>query len=89
MVIVDLPAVTPVVDVRAAAHLFDAFVIVTAWGRTTEDVLRWAVHATGIEDRIVGTVLNRVNMRRMRGFDTAPQSTSATGNYLHRYRHIA
>ena len=89
LVIVDLPATTPVVDVRAAAHLFDAFLVVTAWGRTTEDELRWAVHATGIEDRIVGTVLNRANMRRMQGFENTPQSTAPTGNYLHRYRHIA
>jgi succinoglycan biosynthesis transport protein ExoP len=89
IVIVDLPATTPVVDVRASAHLFDAFVMVTAWGRTTDDVLRWAVHATGIEDQIIGTVLNRVNMRRMQGLDRAPLSAVAAGNYLHHYRHIA
>ena len=89
MVIVDLPATTPLVDVRAAAHLFDAFVMVTAWGRTTEDVLRWAVHATGLEDRIVGTVLNRVNMRRLQGFESSHQSAAPTGNYLQSYRHIA
>jgi capsular exopolysaccharide synthesis family protein len=89
MVIVDLPAMVPLVDVRAAAPLFDAFLMVTAWGRTTDDVLRWAVHATGIEDRIIGTVLNRVNMRRMQGFEKTPHSAVPTGNYLHRYRHIA
>ena len=89
MVIVDLPATTPLVDVRAAAHLFDAFVMVTAWGRTTEDELRWAVHATGLEDRIIGTVLNRVNMRRLQGFETSHQSAAPAGNYLQSYRHIA
>ena len=89
MVIVDLPATTPVVDVRAAAALFDAFLMVTAWGRTSEDVLRWAVQTSGIEDRIIGTVLNMVNMRRMQGSESAPHMAASTGNYLHRYRHIA
>ena len=89
VVIIDLPATTPVVDVRAAAHLFDAFVMVTAWGRTDEDTLRWAVRVSGIEDRIIGTVLNRVNMRRLAGFETAHQSAMPAGNYLRRYSHIA
>jgi succinoglycan biosynthesis transport protein ExoP len=89
VVIIDLPATTPVVDVRAAAHLFDAFVMVTAWGRTDEDMLRWAVRASGIEERIIGTVLNRVNMRRLAGFENGHQSAMPVGNYLRRYSHIA
>ena len=33
-VIVDLPPLGPVVDVRAAAQQFDAFLFVVEWGRT-------------------------------------------------------
>jgi len=88
MVIVDLPATGPVVDVRAAAHLFDGFLMVTEWGTTTEDTLRQASHVMGLEERIIGTVLNKVNMRRLRGFESAREPAVA-GNYLHRYKHIA
>jgi succinoglycan biosynthesis transport protein ExoP len=89
MVIVDLPATSPLVDVRAAAHLFDAFLMVTAWGRTTEDMLQQAVHASGIGDRIIGTVLNKANMRRLRNIGQANHSAVHAGNYLRSYRHIA
>jgi Mrp family chromosome partitioning ATPase len=88
MVIVDLPAIVPVVDVRAAAHLFDGFLMVTEWGSTTEEVLRWAIHNTGLEGRVVGTVLNKANMRRLRDFESAGSPDTA-GNYLHSYKHIA
>ncbi len=37
-IVVDLPPLGPVVDVRAAASLFDAFVLVVEWGRTSRAV---------------------------------------------------
>ena len=40
-ILVDLPPILAVVDVKAAAHLFDAFVLVVEWGSTsTDDVVR-------------------------------------------------
>ena len=33
-IIVDLPPLGPIVDVRAAASLFDAFIFIVEWGRT-------------------------------------------------------
>ena len=89
MVIVDLPATTPVVDVRAAAHLFDEFVVVTEWGYTTEEMLARAIHSAGLEGRIIGVVLNKVNIRRLRELEIAGQPAARSGNYIHSYKHIA
>ena len=69
LVIVDLPAVLPVVDVRAAAHLFDGFVLVVEWGATTEDILAQAFHIGGIADKVIGTVLNKANLASLKRFE--------------------
>jgi capsular exopolysaccharide synthesis family protein len=45
-VLVDLPPVLPVVDVKAAAHLFDAFVLVVEWGSTSTDEIVKAINTS-------------------------------------------
>ncbi len=71
-VIVDLPPILPVVDVKAAAHLFDAFVLVVEWGSTSTDELLKAVAASPIlSERLLGAVLNKADedvMRRFEGY---------------------
>ncbi len=89
-VIVDLPATIPVVDVRAAAHLFDGFLMVVEWGQTSEESLARAVLSTGLEDRILGAVLNKVNLRLMKRLEGSDRGAAAPfGNYFQSYRHIA
>jgi exopolysaccharide transport family protein len=70
-VLVDLPPILPVVDVKAAAHLFDAFVMVVEWGSTSSDEILKAVTASPIlSERLLGTVLNKADesvMRRLEG----------------------
>ena len=62
-VIVDLPPLAPVVDVRSSAHLIDSFIFVVEWGNTKIDVITHGLHKTQIiHDRILGVVLNKVNM---------------------------
>lgn len=71
-VIVDLPPILPVVDTRACAHLFDAFVIISEWGRTNIDDLERAFEqAPAIRERLLGVVMNKVDvetMRRIEGY---------------------
>jgi capsular exopolysaccharide synthesis family protein len=87
-VIVDLPAVLPVVDARAAAHLFDGFVFVVEWGYTSEEVLAQAFHFGGIADKVIGAVLNKVNLGALKRYQDRP--AEITGDkYLDSYRHIA
>jgi exopolysaccharide transport family protein len=69
-VIIDLPPILPVVDVRAVAHLFDAFVLVVEWGSTSTDEIVKAVAASPIlSERLLGTVLNKANETIMRRFE--------------------
>jgi succinoglycan biosynthesis transport protein ExoP len=71
-IIVDLPPILPVVDVKAVAHLFDAFVMVIEWGNTSCDEVVKAIAATPIlSERLLGVVLNKANeivMRRFEGY---------------------
>ncbi len=69
-VLVDLPPILPVVDVKAAAHLFEAFVLVVEWGSTSTDEIFKAANASPIvSERLLGAVLNKANEAVMRRFE--------------------
>jgi polysaccharide biosynthesis transport protein len=69
-VLVDLPPILPVVDVKAVAHLFDAFVLVVEWGSTSTDEIIKAVGASPIvSERLLGAVLNKADEAIMRRFE--------------------
>jgi capsular exopolysaccharide synthesis family protein len=63
-VVVDLPAVTPFADARAAAHLLDSFILVAEWGRTNMGVVERALSACGdIDEIMLGVTLNKAEPR--------------------------
>lgn len=65
-VVVDLPPLAPIVDVRAATHLVDSFLFVIEWGRTKIDVVEHSLsHAPGVYDNLLGVVLNKVDMNML------------------------
>jgi succinoglycan biosynthesis transport protein ExoP len=69
-VVVDLPPILPVVDVKAAAHLFDAFVLVVEWGGTSTDEIVKTVNSSPIlSERLLGAVLNKADEEVMRRFE--------------------
>jgi polysaccharide biosynthesis transport protein len=69
-VIVDLPPLAPIVDVRATTPLIDCFILVVEWGRTRTDVVQHALHtAPNVHEALIGTVLNKTDMRAMRSYD--------------------
>jgi polysaccharide biosynthesis transport protein len=71
-VLVDLPPILAVVDVKAAAHLFDAFVMVVEWGSTsTDDITRAVAASNTFSEKLIGTILNKADveaMRRVEGY---------------------
>lgn len=89
LVVVDLPAVVPVVDVRATAHLFDGFLLVVEWASATEDMLAHAVHAGMLQDKLIGAVLNKVDMRALRRHASGSRAAVSSGGSPHPYRHVA
>jgi succinoglycan biosynthesis transport protein ExoP len=69
-VLVDLPPVLPVVDVKAVAHLFDAFVLVVEWGNTSTNEILKAIGASPLlSERLLGAVLNKADEAVMRRFE--------------------
>lgn len=66
-VILDFAPMLPVVDVRAAAHLVDAFVLVAEWSKTPLAAVTEAVAmSSAVRSRLLGTILNKVDVRVMR-----------------------
>jgi capsular exopolysaccharide synthesis family protein len=67
-VIVDLPAVAPFADVRAAAHLLDSFILVVEAGRTNIGVVEHALKLCSDMDEIMlGVTLNKADMKSLKG----------------------
>lgn len=71
-VVVDLPPILPVIDVRACSHLFDTFALVVEWGRTNiADLVKAFSIAPIVHERLLGVVLNKVDtetMHRIEGY---------------------
>ncbi len=69
-IIVDLPPLAPVVDVRATTQLVDCFVLVVEWGRTKIDVVQHALHtAPNVYETLIGAVLNKTDMKAMKRYN--------------------
>ncbi len=65
-VVVDLPPLAAVVDVRAAASMFDAFVFVIEWGRTARPMVQMMLASDEkIYEKCVGVVFNKVRLDKI------------------------
>jgi succinoglycan biosynthesis transport protein ExoP len=74
-VVVDFAPVLASVDVRAAAMLMDAFVMVVEWGQTPVEAVTETVNASMIiQERLLGTVLNKADLKVMRSFEHIPDT---------------
>jgi capsular exopolysaccharide synthesis family protein len=69
-VIVDLAPLIAGTDNRAAARLIDSYVLVIEWGSTKVDAVEYALrHAPGVHERMVGAVLNKVDLATIGRYD--------------------
>jgi capsular exopolysaccharide synthesis family protein len=69
-VIIDSPPIVPLVDARALAQIADRIILTVRWDSTPQDVVAQAIEALAIDyDRVLGTVLTRVDMERLRLYD--------------------
>ncbi|WFP63229.1 polysaccharide biosynthesis tyrosine autokinase [Mesorhizobium sp. WSM4904] len=81
-IIVDLPPLGPVVDAKAFAPLVDGFVLVTEWGRTPRAMIRSMLEQEPyIADKIVGAVLNKVELKKLAKYG----SLGASEKFFDRY----
>ncbi len=57
-------------DVKATAHLFEAFLLIVEWGATSTDEVVKAVGTSSIvSERLLGAVLNKADEAVMRRFE--------------------
>ncbi|MCZ8547738.1 polysaccharide biosynthesis tyrosine autokinase [Mesorhizobium qingshengii] len=70
-IVVDLPPLGPVVDAKAFAPLVDGFVLVTEWGRTPRAMVQSLLNAEPyIANKIIGAVLNKVDLKKLAKYGT-------------------
>lgn len=69
-VVVDLPPLAPIIDVRATAPLIDCFVLAIEWGSTKIDVVQHALHtAPNLHEALIGAVLTKTDMQAIKRYD--------------------
>lgn len=81
-VVVDLSPLAPVVDVRATVNLVDTYVFVIEWGKTHTNVVRRTLEAApSVVDNLLGVVLNKTDMKRLRQYDSHVSKYHEKGYY--------
>ncbi|MEH2587214.1 AAA family ATPase [Bradyrhizobium sp. AZCC 1721] len=70
LIVIDSPPLVPLVDGRALAELADRIILALAWDQTPREVLSHAMDLLSpVSDRIMGTVLTRVDLSRLQFYD--------------------
>src|ERR1700731_2147950 len=70
LIVIDSPPLVPLVDGRALAELADRIILALAWDQTPGEVLSHTIDLLSpVQDRILGTVLTRVDLSRLRFYD--------------------
>ncbi len=65
-IFVDLPPLTPVIDVRATGHFVQQYVLVMEWGKTRVDAIEEAlIAARALKDNLLGVVLNKADTTQL------------------------
>jgi succinoglycan biosynthesis transport protein ExoP len=84
-IVVDLPPLLPVVDVRVAAHLIDAFLLVIEWGSTPREVVLDALSSVpAVREKLLGTVLNKARLARLSRYGEHVQAYYGGKRYFRR-----
>jgi Mrp family chromosome partitioning ATPase len=78
-VIIDSPPLVPLVDARALGEIADRVVLTIRWDSTPRDVVAQALETLApLEEHLLGTVLTRVDMHRLRDYDYYRSSSYIT-----------
>jgi polysaccharide biosynthesis transport protein len=70
LIVIDPPPLVPLVEGRALAELADRIILALAWDQTPGEVFSHTIDLLApVQDRILGTVLTRVDLSRLRFYD--------------------
>jgi capsular exopolysaccharide synthesis family protein len=85
-IFLDFSPLMPIVDVRASTRLVDGYVYVIEWGKTRTDHVQNALRsAHQVYERLLGVVLNKVDLKTLGRYDGHGGSYYHHGDYYHRY----
>ncbi|MCW2054999.1 UNVERIFIED_ORG: succinoglycan biosynthesis transport protein ExoP [Bradyrhizobium japonicum] len=69
-VVLDMPPMAPVVDVRVTSSFVDSYVFVVEWGKTKIDVVRHNLrNAPELQDKLLGVVLNKADTKLLARYE--------------------
>jgi polysaccharide biosynthesis transport protein len=70
-IILDLSPLAPVIDVRTTGPLVDSYILVIEWAKARVDIVERVLNETPVvRERLLGAVLNKVNMTVMNRYDS-------------------
>ena len=80
-VLIDLPPLTPVVDVRSTNQIVDSYLFVIEWGRTSVEAVERALSSAPlVYENLLGVILNKADLETMGNY-----SRNAGGSYNNEY----
>jgi polysaccharide biosynthesis transport protein len=84
-VLIDLPPLTPVVDVRSTNQIVDSYLFVIEWGATSVEAAERALSSAPlVYENLMGVVLNKANLDVMRNYSRNSQEPYKN-KYYERY----
>ncbi|RXH25170.1 exopolysaccharide biosynthesis protein [Bradyrhizobium nanningense] len=70
-VVLDMPPMAPVVDVRVTTSFIDSYIFVVEWGKTRIDVVKHNLRgAPEIQDKLLGVVLNKADTKLLARYES-------------------
>ena len=70
-VVLDMPPMAPVVDVRVTSSFVDSYVFVVEWGRTKVDVVQHNLRGSPeIQNKLLGVVLNKADTKLLARYES-------------------
>ncbi len=70
-VVLDMPPMAPVVDVRVTSTFVDSYVFVVEWGKTNTDVVKHSLRGSPeIQDKLLGVVLNKADTKALARYES-------------------
>jgi len=70
-VVLDMPPMAPVVDVRVSSTFVDSYVFVVEWGKTKIDVIKHNLRGSSeIQDKLLGVVLNKADTKALARYES-------------------
>lgn len=85
-VVLDLPPLSPVVDVRALASRVDGFILVVEWGKVSRQVVKDLLESDrNIYDRLIGVVYNKVDTKKLKLYEDYGSGEYYYGTYSNYY----